>query len=237
MAAEKSASVEPALRLSECLRASGEPVQAEKVLRRLIDKLGDQARDPWILGAAWLDTLLSDLRQRPKDILANLPKAAVEYSATPVVEDQFSPHVEASRVAHNPLPNSIWGTALARGPYKVLDKDIVDITLQDLGGSSPQEDPAIAGIHIRRAAPPPPLFKRGDVDGGGVVDISDPINNLSYCSCEGRSPRIPTMLAGPMQPPIASPVYLLLSALTGHHPDREKKPPGNPPQNRRAERK
>lgn len=98
-----------------------------------------------------------------------------------LVEDQFAQHVVASRKAGEPLPNSRWGVALAMGPYRVEDTEVVDILIQDLGfKNNPPENSSLKGIHLKKARAPQPRFRRGDADASGVVDISDPINNLTY---------------------------------------------------------
>jgi hypothetical protein len=94
-----------------------------------------------------------------------------------IVEDQFAQHVEASRATGRPLPNQIYGVALAMGPYVVRSANRIDIVIDDLGEGEPPEQASIKGIAIwpRATGPSGPSveFRLQEVTGspGAEVDV------------------------------------------------------------------
>ena len=92
--------------------------------------------------------------------------------------DQFSQVVELMKAFEDDgrpvaAPSETYGTALAMGPFVVDDTDSVVVHLQDLGAGNPPENASIKGIALECIdCSIEPIFKRGDTDSSGVVDIS-----------------------------------------------------------------
>jgi hypothetical protein len=104
------------------------------------------------------------------------------------VASHFSQHVEAQRALGNAIPNSNWGVALAKGPYRIDRSAVVEVVVHDLGSGTPPENAAIKGIALRKVGDPPPAFHRGDSDASGDLNITDGIFVLNYLFLGGPTP-------------------------------------------------
>ena len=108
-----------------------------------------------------------------------------------VVEEQFSPHLEQSRLLNLDLPNSNWGIAVTK-TYDVTSEGSITIRLGDLGAGSAPGDPTISGIHIVPAGDGPPpggsVFHRGDTTDDGNIDLTDAVQLLNFLFQNGNEP-------------------------------------------------
>ncbi len=103
--------------------------------------------------------------------------------------DQFSQVVEIMRaepVIDNPTDTNtdFYGKAFVTAPVVVEDTDTVRVLIQDLGAGNPPENASIKGIALKcltcDVVSEGPRFRRGDTDGNGALEITDPINNLAF---------------------------------------------------------
>jgi len=119
------------------------------------------------------------------------------------VADQFAQHVEAQKAlavidpSTPPLPNNTWvdlapgvptdrkSVALAKGPYRVSDTNVIEINIHDLGTGSPPENASIKGIAITPpTGPVENCTNKVDDDGDQLIDCADP-DCTSAPSCQG----------------------------------------------------
>ncbi|MBI4605109.1 MAG: hypothetical protein HY721_24360, partial [Planctomycetes bacterium] len=68
------------------------------------------------------------------------------------VEERFAPHVAAQRGLGNPLPNSVFGVAVARD-YRARGAGQIKVSVRDLGPGDPPGDAMLEGILLRRIRP------------------------------------------------------------------------------------
>lgn len=117
--------------------------------------------------------------------LTNCRVFDIELNGT-IVADQFAQHVEASVAAGIGLPNSSWGIALAKGPYRLEGVSEIEVAIRDLGGGNPPENASIKGISIVRVDVSGASRKPGDVNGDGNFNISDAVAHLNFLFGDAR---------------------------------------------------
>jgi len=99
------------------------------------------------------------------------------------VEGQIVENFNQADAAIDPPDDGIGATLTATQLYfEVLVEDrILDISVIDQGAGNPPENAAIKAISIvRKEDIIQEIFRRGDVDGNGNIELTDPINNLTY---------------------------------------------------------
>ena len=104
--------------------------------------------------------------------------------------DRFSKSVAAACVAGVPAGPTAYGIGVSVVETVNTADGTIVVLIEDRGAGNPPENASIKGICITPSGGPPPtdIFKRGDADGVGAVNLTDGVFKLNFLFLGGPPP-------------------------------------------------